>query len=321
MSHIGVLTIHVDGSISHENIDEVPNDPNFSSEILNYTYGKVYYIDKEMHNFINEKYYSLSDKFSKIIGKTDFPLNIFKLDTIIKDSKKALSRSCENILCNLVTDALRYYGNADITIMNAGSIRVGINKGNFTVQDIINASPFSDQIITKEITGQAILDALEHGVRKLPEPSPTFPQVSGITYKIEMSIPSQVVLDENQNYVRLDGERRVYGVMINGEELDLNKKYTISTNGFFLGGGDGYSMMTPFEVKKSSIGVDNEIIIKYVENHLDGIIPVKYQKPEGRIVKTLERKIIPYIDEYDLTNLVTFKMDEEIESIKFNNYF
>ena len=74
--------------------------------------------------------------------------------------------------------------------MNAGSIRVGINKGNFTVQDIINASPFSDQIITKEITGQAILDALEHGVRKLPEPSPTFPQVSGITYKIEMSIPS-----------------------------------------------------------------------------------------------------------------------------------
>ena len=111
--------------------------------------------------------------------------------------------------------------------MNAGSIRVGINKGNFTVQDIINASPFSDQIITKEITGQAILDALEHGVRKLPEPSPTFPQVSGITYKIEMSIPSQVVLDEYQNFVSVDGERRVYDVMINGEDLYLNKKYTI----------------------------------------------------------------------------------------------
>ncbi len=40
--------------------------------------------------------------------------------------------------------------------MNAGSIRVEINKGNFTVQDIINVSPFSDQIITKEITEQAI---------------------------------------------------------------------------------------------------------------------------------------------------------------------
>ena len=106
-----------------------------------------------MHNFINEKYYSLSDKFLKIIGKTDFPLNIFKLDTIIKDSKKALSRNSENILCNLVTDAYRYYIDVDITTMNAGSIRGDINKGNFTVQDIINASPFSDQIIIKEISG------------------------------------------------------------------------------------------------------------------------------------------------------------------------
>ena len=186
--------------------------------------------------------------------------------------------------------------------MNAGSIRVGINKGNFTVQDIINASPFSDQIITKEITGQAILDALEHGVRKLPEPSPTFPQVSGITYKIEMSIPSQVVLDEYENFARVNGERRVYDVMINGEKLDLNKKYIISSNEFFLGGGDGYSMMAQFEAKKTSIGVDNEIIIKYIETNLNGIIPIKYKKPEGRIIKTLGRKIIPYIDEYDLTN-------------------
>ena len=150
LSHIGVLTIHVDGSISHENIDEVPYDSNFSSEILNYTAGKVYYTDKEMHYFINEKHYSLSDKFLKIIGKTDFPLNIFKLDTIIKNSKKALCRSCENILCNLVTDALRYYGDADITIINAGSIRVNISKGNFTVQDIINASPFQIKLLLKK---------------------------------------------------------------------------------------------------------------------------------------------------------------------------
>ena len=48
--------------------------------------------------------------------------------------------------------------------------------------------PFSNDILVKEITGQDILDALEFGVRTLPDSTSRFPQVSGIKYNVGISI-------------------------------------------------------------------------------------------------------------------------------------
>ena len=101
--------------------------------------------------------------------------------------------------------------------------------------------PFSNDVLVKIITGQEIFDALEFGVRTLPESTSRFPQVSGITYKIDLSVPTSVVVDNDEVFVRVDGERRVYDVKVNGQDLDLNKNYTIATNSFIIEGGDGYS--------------------------------------------------------------------------------
>ena len=226
-----------------------------------------------------------------MVGKTDFPLNVYRNATESTNSRTQLSRVQENVLCNLVTDALRELGEADVTIMNAGSVRSDIEQGNITYQQIINTMPFSNDVLVKKIPGQAILDALEFGVRILPEPTSRFPQVSGITYKIDTSINSSVVVDENEIFVSVGGERRVYDVKVNGEDLDVNKNYTISTNAFIINGGDGYSMFVPHEVITTSIGVDNEVLLKYIENNLGGVIPEKYKEVEGRIVKT-EGKIL-----------------------------
>ena len=40
------------------------------------------------------------------------------------------SRTSESPLCNLVTDSLRAIGNGDITMMNAGTVRTDLEKGN-----------------------------------------------------------------------------------------------------------------------------------------------------------------------------------------------
>ena len=153
--------------------------------------------------------------------------------------------------------------------------------------------PFSNDVLIKQLTGQTILDALEFGVRSLPEPTSRFPQVSGITYKIDVSINSSVVVDEDENFIRVDGERRVYDVKINGEDLDINKNYTISSNSFILDGGDGYSMFYPFEITQTSIGVDNEVLMNYINNNLKGTIPSEYQNIGNRIIKT-EGKVYDY---------------------------
>ena len=98
------------------------------------------------------------------------------------------------------------------------------------------------------------LDVLEFGVRSLPEYTSRFPQVSGITFKIDTSIENSVEVNNNEDFVRVVGERRVYDVKINCEDLDLNKKYTISSHSFILDGGEGYSMFAPCEIIKTAIG-------------------------------------------------------------------
>ena len=156
---------------------------------------------------------------------------------------------------------MRHFGEADVTIMNAGSVRDDLYEGDITYQNIINIMPFSNDVIVKRITGQDILDALEFGARTLPATTSRFPQVSGITYKIDISIDSTVVVDKDEVFLSVAGERRVYDVKVNGEDLDLNKEYTIASNSFILAGGDGYSMFTDAEIVKTAVGVDNEVLL------------------------------------------------------------
>ena len=185
-----------------------------------------------MNGYINDIFDSFSDELNEVIGKSDFLLNVFKNASESTESHTQLSRSRENALCNLVTDAMRELGEADVTIMNAGSVRTDINQGNITYQNVINTMPFSNDVLVKEVTGQTILEALDFGVRTLPGVTSRFPQVSGITFKVDTSINSTVVVDENEVFKKLGDKQRVYDIRVNGEKLDLNKKYTLSSNSF-----------------------------------------------------------------------------------------
>ena len=287
LANIGVLTIHEDGTISHENVDEVPYDPDLADQTLNDTRSKKeVYVDKEMNDFIAELNNGFSDELKRVIGKAPFTLTVYNTSSESRESHNQLSRVGENNLCNLVTDAFRIVGEADISIMNAGAVRNDINEGDITYQNIIDVMPYSNDVLIKEITGQGILDALEFGVRTLPASTSRFPQVSGITYKIDTSIDSSVVVDDTESFVRVNGERRVYDVKINGEDLDVNKKYSISSHSFILGGGDGYSMFANCEITKTAFGSDSEVLMRYISENLGGTIPEQYQQNENRIVKT-----------------------------------
>ena len=287
LANIGVLTIHENGTFHHENIDEVPYDPNLDDQTLNLTRSDhIRYVDKEMNEYINNIFDSFSDQLQQVIGYTDFAMNIFKNYSESTLSNTQLSRIQENTLCNLITDSMRRYGEADITILNAGAVRRDINQGNITYQNVIDVMPYSNDIIVKQITGQTILDALEFATRFLPVTSSRFPQVSGVTYKIDTSINSSVIVDNNGVFQNVSGERRVYGVKVNGEDVDIKKNYTISTSAYILGGGDGFSMFSNFDIIRTSAGVDNEVLLKYIENDLNGVIPERYREVEGRIVKT-----------------------------------
>ena len=45
-------------------------------------------------------------------------------------------------------------------------------------------------------------------------------------------------------------------------------------------------MFANCETIKTSLGVDNEVLLHYIRNNSNGTIPIKYKAAEGRLLKT-----------------------------------
>ena len=280
----GVLKITKDGKITSEIIYKVPppseNNQNETKKIIrnNEERWVDVRLNQKMEYYI-EKYTS---SLNQIIGYTNYSL-LVSLDNS-GDPLKQISLTQESNLCNLVTDAIRIYGKSDICILNAGNMRSNLMKGNITYQNILEILPFLSKIITKEVKGIDILDALEFGTKNLPRMKPGFPQVSGISFKVNSNLKSKIEVDSDGSFIKVNGKRRVYDVMINGKNLDLNKKYKIAFTLYMGNGGDGYSMFTKYKEYKNLPLNDNEILIKYIKEDLKGSIPSAYQTTQGRII-------------------------------------
>ena len=281
LTHLGMIKIKKDGTITTELLSEIPSPNHYKGMIVERN-GLKRFVDPEMNSYINEIINSHSDELNEKIGYSDFNL-IINLDES-GDSSKQISRSEESTLCDLVADAIRDIGDGDICMINAGSIRTDLKKGNITLQNILDILPFSADIIIKEVYGSDILDALEFGMKYLPDKTSRFTQVSGISFKVNTRIKSPVVVDNEEMFVKVDGERRVYDVKVGGEKLDMKKKYRMSFDNYIGNGGDGFSMFNKYEEISNVLKTDNEAFAIYIQEKLNGIIPDRYREVQGRIV-------------------------------------
>ena len=145
-----------------------------------------------------------------------------------------------------------------------------------------------------------ILDALEFGVANLPKSSGRFPQVSGITFDVNVNFSSTVLTDPQGMFINVTGKRRVSNVKINGADLNLTKKYKTSIHEFIAKGGDGYSMIANYEVVNESLFTDTDALLFYITNNLKSKIPEEYSKLQGRInIFNKTETYIPIVEEKD----------------------
>lgn len=239
-------------------------------------------------NSITEKFNGLAN--SKV-AYTDITMAVSDPAT-----GKRMVRSRETNLGDLCADAYRNLLGTDIGLVNGGGIRADIRKGDVTYSNIVSVHPFGNMACAVEVTGQKILDALEMGVRTVGTgENGGFLQVSGVTFDIDSTIPSSVVLDEKSMFVSVNGDYRVKNVKIGGEPLDLNKIYTVASHNFMLkSGGDGYSMFVGSKVLIDEVKVDNQVLIEYITQSLGGKIASDsiYANPygSGRMRVILEKK-------------------------------
>lgn len=222
----------------------------------------------------------LADVLNKVVGKTDVALTIVDADGVRQ------VRHHETNMGDLVADAYRAAVGADIALANGGGVRASIAAGDITNNDLLSVQPYGNELCLIEATGQEILDALEMGASNAPEEFGGFLQVSGLSYKIDASIPSSVKTDENGNFVSVDGERRVFDVKVGDQAIDAAKTYKVASHGYMLlEGGDGLTMFKDNKVLQENVILDNQALINYITNDLKGVVGERYANAtgEGRI--------------------------------------
>lgn len=235
--------------------------------------------DADAEKFIGEIKVKYEGLVNTVVAKSTVDLAIADADG------NRQVRSQETNLGDLCADAYRLVMGADIAFVNGGGIRTNIEKGDITYGEIIQVHPFGNMACVIEATGQQILDALEMGSRNVGVgENGGFLQVSGISYTINPLVESSVVLNEQGEFVKVDGKYKVSEVMVAGEPLDLKKTYTLASHNYMLkSGGDGFVMFKGNKVLQDEVLIDNQVLINYIQNNLKGVVGSEYAAPQGRI--------------------------------------
>ena len=265
-ANTGKLTITTDGQIQASYVSAVTDAEGNPAK------------DAEMESFINGIKSQYEESLKVVLGRTD-------VDLMDKDPETGLRavRKAETNLGDLCADASRYMMGADIGFMNGGGIRAGIEAGDITYEDALSVFPYGNMICMAEVSGQKIKDALEMGVKNYPEESGGFIHVSGLTYTVDSSVPSSVVLDEKRNFVSVGGEYRVRDIYVGEEPLDVNRTYTLASHNYWLkSGGDGMSMLMGCPILKDETMVDVDTITSYISEYLGGTVGEEYKDPRGQ---------------------------------------
>jgi 2',3'-cyclic-nucleotide 2'-phosphodiesterase (5'-nucleotidase family) len=272
---IGKIVIE-DSLITGELISSVPNTINTGDTDAQ---GKpVMTANLEIYNLIKSLKVELAPLLNKVVAYTETFLNGEKKspDTLLFRNGV---RTGETNLGDFTADALRYISDAQVAVINGGSIRTSLTIGNITAGNLNEVFPFGNDVIKLKMPGSKLQEALEYGTRLAPEVSAGFPQVSGLNF--EVHIDAQM-------------PDRVQNIMVNGVPLNPDSTYTLATNDFLAAGGDGYIMFagSPVSEVANYSSLDAALITFITDTThswgLHGIVSANgiYSNPdgEGRII-------------------------------------
>ncbi|MCK0095557.1 5'-nucleotidase/apyrase family protein [Yoonia sp. F2084L] len=146
------------------------------------------------------------------------------------EGDRSVCRAMECSMGNLIADAMLARvadQGIQIAFQNSGGIRASIDAGEVTKGEVLTVLPFQNTLSTFQVTGEAMIAALENGASQHEEGSGRFPQVSGMSFVVDLS---------------QEPGSRISDIMVGGEPIDPAATYGVVSNNFVRNGGDGYSM-------------------------------------------------------------------------------
>ncbi len=213
---------------------------------------------------------------SRIVGTTQH-------DLVAEEGDIRVVRLRETNLGDLIADAFREAMKTDVGWVNGGGVRANVPAGNITHNQLFAVCPYANRIVAIRTTGQDLLNALETAMREYPKAEGCFAQVSGITFDVDPTIPSGVVLDKNGRFLRVEGAYRVSNVYIGKKPLEPEDTYTIAGSEYVLVNGGDAIFFPHKEVLTQAQSTDLELVERYIVEKLGGTIAAPYDKPQQRI--------------------------------------
>ncbi len=263
LTNIGVMKITADGEIS--------------TELVNDFADRDEKIDALTEKVVEDVETALGEKIAVLEN------NLYITD---EAGENRLIRYRETNLGDLISDSVYYYINkieglnCDVALVNGGGIRANVEAGDINYLTSKTIQPFGNVICLLNVTGQQIKDMLEYSTMYLgitsdegkPYEFGGYLHFAGLTYEVDTSYESTIVLDEDGGYKSgPTGEYRVSNIMIYNkdtgvyEELDLNKTYAVGGINYILrNGGNGYNMFDD-NLIKDYIGEDYLIAAEYLK--------------------------------------------------------
>ncbi len=165
---------------------------------------------------------AILDKYKK-----EYP-SIFK---VIGKAEGEMSQDAEGNDSSMgywITKSMAQETYTQIAFINSGGIRDEIRKGNITVEDIFNVSPFDNKIVTMKLSGKDLQRVVEHcfGQGQGSWGNDMFGQFYGL----------KVNYDSSAKY----GNKVLSMSLLNNKPIEMNQYYTVSAIDFIYAGGDKF---------------------------------------------------------------------------------
>ncbi len=225
----------------------------------------------------------------------EYDVEFAKSEVDLNGKKDPGVRTMETNLGDLITDALKWSVLKEgslkvkddhvVAITNGGGIRASIKSGSVTKKDLNTVLPFGNTVSVVYVSGAELLEALEASTYSTPGAVGGFPQVSGIKFTVNTTVPfAQGEAYPGSTYYKPAAIGRVSIESVNGKPFSLKDKYAVVTNNFCAAGGDTYYAFASASEQFDTGIVMDEAVMEYVKTKLGGVITSKdYGTTNGNI--------------------------------------
>lgn len=279
-------------------------------------------ISVEEYNLVDE---AVNTYINKVNDDIDLELSetFAKTQVFLDGNRDPGVRTQETNLGDFSADAILWAANEavgggiDAAITNGGGIRASIEIGDVTMKDMKTVFPFGNTIATVKVKGAQLIEILEASTYSTPTAVGGFPQVAGIEFTINTGVPyvNGEQFPDSTYYGPANPGTRISNVKIGGEDIDLDKTYTIATNDFLAAGGDTYYLFKKLESHNTYVALE-DALVSYTEKVLDGVISKEqYGKPAGRIT-IIDEVVVEEVEEVEKVEETEEAEEVEIDEIE-----